>query len=296
MSKRLLLILNPVSGKMMGKKYLSDVIEKFCRAGYAPLVFTTNESGHATRLAMEYGNQVDLVVCMGGDGTFNEVASGLLIAGHKTQMGYIPCGSTNDFANSIGLEKTVPAAADAILNGTPHTYDMGVFDQRYFSYVASFGAFTRTSYSTPQDIKNALGHLAYVLEGGKEIFNIRPWHARIEVDGEIVEEGDYLFGAISNCLTVGGGLLKLDPTTVSLNDGYLELLLVKNPRNPVELNDCVAALVEQRYDSECIRFCKGKSFVLETDAGMDWTLDGEWCAGAEKIRVCTLADAVTLIH
>ena len=296
MSKRLLLILNPVSGKMTGKKHLADVVEKFCRAGYAPLVFTTLESGHATRLAAEHGGEVDLVVCMGGDGTFNEVASGLLSTGHKTPMGYIPCGSTNDFANSIGLKKTVAAATDAILNGTSHPYDIGVFGQRHFSYVASFGAFTRTSYSTPQDIKNALGHLAYVLEGGKEIFNIRPWHARIEVDGETVEEGDYLFGAISNCLTVGGGLLKLDPATVSMSDGYLELLLVKNPRNPVELNDCISALVEQRYDSECIRFCKGKNFVLDTNPEMEWTLDGEWCAGAEKINVSTLENAVTLIH
>ena len=294
MSKNLLLILNPISGKMAGKRYLAEVLEKFCRADYTPLTFVTTGPGHATRLAEQYGGQMDLVVCLGGDGTFNEVVSGLIKGGHTTPVGYIPCGSTNDFASSIGLKKTIPAAVDAILEGEPHVYDIGQFGDRYFSYVASFGIFTRASYATPQDVKNALGHLAYVLEGVKELSNIHPHHVRLEVDGSVLED-DYLFGAVSNCLTVGG-ILALNPERVDLSDGQLELLLVKMPRNPVELSDCIRALVEQKYDSKCITFMSGKKFAITAPPDMEWSLDGEWGPASQQATIRILPGAVTLIH
>ena len=294
MSKNLLLILNPTSGKMAGKRYLVEVLEKFCRADYVPTTFVTTGPGHATRLAEQYGGEMDLVVCLGGDGTFNEVVSGLLKGGHTTPMGYIPCGSTNDFAASIGLKKSVLGAVDDILDGTPHQYDIGRFGERYFSYVASFGIFTRASYATPQDIKNALGHLAYLLEGVKELSNIHPHHVHIEVDDRVME-GDYLFGAISNCLTVGG-ILALNPERVDMSDGQLELLLVKMPRNPIELSDCIRALVEQKYDSDCITFLSGKTFTVTAPPDMEWSLDGEWGPAAEQAVIRILPGAVTLIH
>lgn len=294
MEKRLLLILNPISGKMTGKRHLADVLERFCRGGYIPTVFVTTACGDACRLAATHGGEADLVVCLGGDGTFNEVVTGLLEAGHTTPMGYIPCGSTNDFAAGIGLKKTIPEAADAILEGTPHTYDVGMFGDRYFSYVASFGIFTRASYATPQNVKNALGHLAYVLEGIKELSNIRPWHLRFEVDGQTVE-GDYIFGAVSNATSLGG-VLKMDPAAVDMNDGRLELLLVKMPRNATELSECIRALAEQRYDTDAITFMSGTEFLVTADPTMDWTLDGEWGSGGEKISIRNRRDAITLIH
>lgn len=294
MSKRLLLILNPISGKKVGKRHLSDVVEQFCRADYIPTVFVTTGRGHARTLAATHGGEVDLVVCLGGDGTFNEVVAGLLDGGHTTPVGYIPCGSTNDFAASIGLEKTIPAATAAILGGTPHTYDVGAFGERYFSYVASFGIFSRASYATPQNVKNALGHLAYVLEGVKELSDIRPWHVRFEVDGDVVE-GDYVFGAVSNATSVGG-VLTLDPHTVDMNDGLLELLLVKMPRNLVELSECVRALAEQRYDTDAITFRSGSDFAVTAEPTMEWSLDGEWGSGASTIRIRNLRDAIRLIH
>jgi len=294
MSKRLLLILNPISGKMVGKKHLADVLEQFCRAEYVPTVFVTTGRGDARHLACAHGGGVDLVVCLGGDGTFNEVVTGLLDGGHTTPIGYIPCGSTNDFAAGIGLKKTIPEATTAILEGTPHTYDVGVFGERYFSYVASFGIFTRVSYATPQNVKNALGHLAYVLEGVKELSNIRPWHVRIQVDGQTVE-GDYLFGAVSNSTSLGG-ILKMDPKTVDMNDGLLELLLVKMPRNAVELSECIRALAEQRYDTDAITFMSGSEFTVTADPVMEWTLDGEWGSGGDTICIRNRRDAITLIH
>lgn len=294
MQKRLLLILNPISGKMVGKRYLADVLEQFCRAGYVPTVFVTTRQGEACDIARTHGGAADLVVCLGGDGTFNEMVTGVLDGGHAVPLGYIPCGSTNDFAAGIGLKKTIPAAAAAILEGTPHVYDVGAFGDRYFSYVASFGIFTRASYATPQNVKNALGHLAYVLEGMKELSNIHPWQVRIEVDGQTVE-GEYLFGAVSNATSLGG-VLKMDPDAVDMNDGLLELLLVRMPRTATELSECIRALAEHRYDTDVITFMRGSEFTVTADPAMDWTLDGEWGSGGEIIHIRNRRDAITLLH
>ena len=293
-SKKLLLILNPISGKKVGKRHLANVVEAFCRGDYLPTVCVTTARGDAHRLAYTHGGEADLVVCLGGDGTFNEVVSGMLEAGHTTPLGYIPCGSTNDFAAGIGLHKSIPKATNAILEGTPHTYDVGMFGDRYFSYVASFGAFTRASYATPQNVKNALGHLAYVLEGVKELSHIRAWTVRVEVDGMVVE-GEFLFGAISNSTSLGG-VLKMDPSVVDMNDGLLELLLIRKPRNAIELSECVRALLEHRYDYKNITFITGSEFTITADPTMDWTLDGEMGQGSDKIHIRNCKSAITLIH
>ena len=294
MGKKMLLILNPRSGKMAGKRQLADVVEAFCREGYVPTVFVTTEPGQAAQLSATYGGKMALVVCMGGDGTFNEVVSGLLSAGHTVPIGYIPCGSTNDFAGSIGLKKTIPDATRAILEGEPHTYDVGLFGDRHFSYIASFGAFTHASYATPQDAKNALGHLAYVLEGIKEISKLRPWHVRVELEGQVLED-DYIFGAISNSTSVGG-ILTLSSEAVDMNDGLLELMLIKHPKNLADLNECVVALAEQRYDSPSITFCSASRITVTAEPEMEWSLDGERGAGQEQVEIRNLRDAIRVIH
>ena len=166
--KNLLFIMNPKSGLMQAPKYMAEIIERFSGAGYLTQVLMTTGSGDAKDFAAEYGGEANIVVVSGGDGTLNGAIDGLLSGGHKTPIGYIPAGSTNDFANSIGLPKSIPACVDRIINGTPQNIDIGCFNGRYFSYVASFGAFTSTTYSVPQNIKNILGHSAYVMAGVKE--------------------------------------------------------------------------------------------------------------------------------
>lgn len=292
--KRLLLIMNPYSGMKIGKRHLADILEKFCRAGYVPTVFMTTGPGNGLALAQQYAPQADLVVCVGGDGTFNEVVSGLLRAGAQMPVGYIPCGSTNDFANSIGLKRSLLRATDDILHGTPHRYDIGRFGDRYFSYVASFGAFTRVSYSTPQNVKNALGHLAYVLEGIKDLSSIRPQHVRFACDGQVFED-DYIFGAISNSTSVGG-ILTLDPSAVDMNDGQFELLLIKMPVTAMDLGECILALKQQKYDSPMITFHSTARLTVKADPAMDWTLDGEHEPGHAQVEVYNLHDAIRLIQ
>ncbi len=294
MAKRLLLIMNPTAGQKTGKKHLADILELFCRDGYVPTVMMTCAAGDGYAIAKDHAATHDLVICVGGDGTFNETVSGLLDAGVDIPIGYIPCGSTNDFATGLGLKKRPMAAAKAILTGTPTTYDVGQFNTRYFTYTASFGAFTRVSYTTPQNLKNALGHLAYILEGIRDLSNIHPIPMRIETP-ERVFEGDYIFGTVSNSTSLGG-ILTIDPKAVDMNDGLLELLLIKYPTTVVELNECIRCLQEQKYDSSMLSFHSTEQITVHADPSVDWTLDGEHETGHKTITIKNLHNAIRLVR
>ena len=292
--KKLLLILNPCSGKKKASHALADVVNVFNRGGYDVTVYITAARGDATNVVAQRAPEFDLVVCAGGDGTFNETISGLLAGGHDTPIGYLPAGSTNDFASSLHLSKNLVEAARDIVEGTPRRLDVGRFNDRYFSYVASFGAFTRASYATSQNVKNALGHLAYILSGIKELAYIRSRRLRFTLDDGRVLEDEYIFGAISNSTSVAG-ILTLSEDLVDMNDGVFELLLVRKPENLLELNDCVLALTTQDYHTPMLTFTSARSVEIEAPEDMDWTLDGEREPGSAHCRVENLHDAIGIV-
>ena len=291
--KKLLLILNPFSGQKKANKYLPEIIQMFNEAGYEAAVHVTSGHGDATRAVMRQGADKDLIVCCGGDGTMNETITGILNAGLEVPLGYIPSGTTNDFASSLKLSHNVLQAVQDILLGEPVPYDVGKFGDRYFSYVASFGAFTKSSYIVPQNVKNALGHAAYVLGGISELSQIRNEHLRLEIDGQVVED-DYLFGAICNSTSIGG-VLTLDPKVVDMTDGLMEVLLVRAPRNLTELAECIAAVQAQTYNCAMITFRSAKTVKIHADPGMDWTLDGERQEGQAEVLVENLHRAVRIV-
>ena len=291
--KKNLIVINPCSGKKKANKYLTDIVEIFTNEGYISTVLTTTKSGDAIEYARNYAGEYDLVTAIGGDGTFNEVAAGILEGGHNVPLGYIASGSCNDFANSLNLPMGILAAARNIVEGKPKNLDLGSFNGRKFSYVASFGAFTQTSYSTPQNIKNALGHLAYVLEGATTIASIRPIHMKIEADGEVYED-DYLFGAISNSTSLAG-ILTINPEYVDMNDGLFEMLLVKAPKNILDLPEIIHMLTMQDYNTNTLEFIKAKEFKITTDGETPWSLDGEYQEPCEEIVIETLHDAVEIM-
>lgn len=281
--KKMLFVMNPYSGQRRAAKVLTELITLFNRADYEVQVYMTAGPGDATKEVARVCKEKDLIVCCGGDGTFNETISGLLEVGCDTPVGYIPAGSTNDFANSLKLSTDILTAAEDIIAGEPVAYDAGKFGDRYFSYVASFGAFTKASYATPQSIKNALGHTAYVLEGIQELSRIRKEHIRMEIDGRVVED-DFLFGAICNSTSVGG-VLTLDPDQVNLQDGLLEILLVRAPESLAEIHECILAVQSQKYNCAMITFCSAREIRIQADPEMPWTLDGEREDGHEEVEV-----------
>lgn len=291
--KKLLFILNPIAGMRRASRSFADMTAIFNRAGYEVSAFVTAAGGDAEEAVCRYASQVDRIVCCGGDGTFNETISGLMRCGEKTPLGYIPAGSTNDFANSLHLQTDCLKAAQAIVDGTPYVYDIGIFGTRYFSYVASFGAFTRASYATPQNVKNALGHLAYVLEGISELSQIRPIYMKMQTDNGTVE-GEYLFGAVCNSTSVGG-ILTLDPDQVDMSDGKFEVLLIRAPRELGELTECIQAMRNKRYTGKMMTFFSASDLTVESNAPQVWTLDGERAEQNDAVRICNVHHAITLI-
>ena len=292
--KKLFLVMNPCSGKKRANKVLAEIIDVFNRADYEVTAYMTAARGDATRAAAERAADFDRIVCIGGDGTLNEVIAGLHEVGQQTPIGYIPAGSTNDFANSLGLPKDLLDAARLAATGEPRKLDIGSFNGRCFSYVASFGAFTRTSYATPQGMKNALGHVAYLLAGAKELTSIRSTHMRFVLADGTSFEDDYIFGAISNSPSVAG-LLTLSPDLVDLNDGLFELLLIRKPHSLLELSDCVLALTTQEYHTPMLTMVSTGRVEIDCPSELDWTLDGEYAAGQAHCVVENLHDAIRVI-
>lgn len=289
----LLLILNPAAGTRYARRLLPEIIAMFTNYGYACLTFVTEQRGDATRFVEQYGDRAGKIVCIGGDGTFNETITGLLRAGLRVPVGYIPAGSTNDFANSLHLPSDILEAARNIVEGEPVTLDAGRFRERYFTYVASFGAFTRASYETPQNVKNALGHLAYILEGMKDLPTIRPERVKLVANGETFED-DYLFGAVSNSTSLGG-ILTLPQETVDMNDGMFEIMLVHMPKTAAELNEILTAVTSKQYRCGMIDFIRTSRAEVFASSAMDWSLDGEREKGCEHIVIENVRDALRLL-
>ena len=287
--------MNPCAGQRKARKYLADIIDIFNRAGYMVTTHITEHSGDGEAAVMRYTSEMDVIVCCGGDGTFNETISGVLKSGRDIPIGYIPAGSTNDFAASLRLSSDILQAARDIVDGEITRLDVGSFGGRYFSYVASFGAFTKTSYATPQNMKNALGHTAYILSGIQELSQIKKHHVRLELsDGTIVED-DFIFGAISNSTSVGG-ILTLAEDKVDLCDGRFELLLVRAPKDLAELAECVQALKRQTYDCSMLTFINTDRVKISAPEEMNWTLDGERELGHSYVEAECLHRAVKVLR
>lgn len=293
MAQTLLFIVNPRAGRTRSMAPLFEAVAHFGEEGYLVSVRQTQHPGHATELVEAEGGQFDRVVCFGGDGTLNEVVNGLMRLPVPPPLGYIPGGSTNDFAASLELSADPLQTARRITASPGKPLDVGLYNGRPFVYVASFGAFTRAAYSAPQSIKNDLGHLAYLLEGVKDLSTLRPYRATVAA-GEEVFDGSFLFGAVTNATSVGG-LMKLQKEKVVLDDGLFELLLIPNPTNAVELQALIRSLVLQDFDGAGVIFRHVSAVTVETPEGFPWTLDGEYGSGAEKVEIQNLRQRLTFL-
>lgn len=284
MNLKALIIINPVSGMKKANRFLTDILTKMCMHGYQCTVQTTTPDCNATMIAEQLANGQDLIICIGGDGTLNETIAGCIAANVHVPVGYIPSGSTNDFANNLGLLQHPIAAIEAILDGEVHHIDVGTFNDRPFVYTASFGIFTKASYSAPREMRNSLGYLAYVLEGVKEIGDIQSYQLCIDA-GETVVAGNYIFGGICNSKRIGGGIIHFTDDMVDLNDGKLEVFLVKTPETPAEFMQLVFDLNSGNYNSRFIDFFSATNLRVITNDNIDWTLDGEYQPGTQEINI-----------
>lgn len=291
--RKLLMIVNPRAGRNKSRGPLFDAAAILSQAGYLLSIRQTAAAGDAAEIAAREGGAYDVVVAVGGDGTLNEVISGLMRLEKRPPLGYLPQGSTNDFAASLHVSGKPAVAAEALAAHAPRQLDIGRWNDRSFVYVASFGAFTKSSYSAPQSAKNALGHFAYILEGMKDLDTLRPYRIRLTADGEVLD-GDYLFGAVCNSTSIGG-LMKLDPERVVLDDGKFEMLLIPNPKTALDLQNLVLALLNQQYDREGLVFRHVSSIHLETGETLPWSLDGEYAPSLPVVEIQNCRQALTVL-
>ena len=294
MNKKALVVINPKAGIKKSNRLLTDIVSELQKGEYLVTVYVTRKQGDGNRFVVKNVKNFSLVVAVGGDGTFNEVVAGVIASGTKTNIGYIPSGSTNDFASTLRLPLSPVKAATNIIKGTPKAFDVGVFNGRVFTYVASFGAFTGSSYNAPQEVKNSIGHLAYIFEGVKDIGNIKGFNLDVKTE-EKSFSGRYIFGSISNTTSLGG-LLKINEEIVDLSDGKLELMFIKEPKNIKELNQILSAINLKNYiDCPMIDFCSARSIDIITKDDFNWTIDGEKQNGSPIIEVKNIEKAIKLL-
>ena len=298
--KKAIIILNPVAGKAKAKKALFDMICALGRQGYETLVHITTARADATAVAEKYASEMNLIICCGGDGTLNEVIAGLIKSKKSPKLFYYPCGTTNDFAATLGLPKNPETIIKSVDKRKIFQLDIGkIYDktnnkERHFSYISSFGIFTKSSYSADQSVKNVLGHLAYVLKGMEELGDLgKSYHVKVEHDNGIVE-GDYILCAVTNSTSVGG-VLKLPSDIVKLGDGILEILLIKSPKNIIELKDLIAMLVQNKYDGNKIVFLQTESAKITARDNPAWCTDGEYAGQFSEAEVSCLHKVINII-
>lgn len=293
MANTLLFIVNPRAGRTRSTAPLFDAVAHFCASGYLVDLRLTQAREDATRLARELGGKFDAVVCCGGDGTLNETVTGLMDLPSPPPLGYIPAGSTNDFAASLHLPDQPLEAARVITASGGRPLDVGSFNGRPFIYVASFGAFTRASYNAPQNVKNDLGHLAYILEGVKDLSTLRPYRASVATEEECFD-GEFLFGAVTNATSVGG-LVKLKEDQVCLDDGLFELLLIPNPKSIADLQGLARSLLLQDFTGGGVIFRHVHTLTVQTPEDLPWALDGEFDPGGAQVEIHNLHRRLTFL-
>jgi YegS/Rv2252/BmrU family lipid kinase len=292
MGQKILFIFNPRSGTGAIRNNLVEIVDVMVKAGFNVEIYTTQAKEDATRKIIEDGAGFDRIICSGGDGTLDEAMTGLMRAGLKTPIGYIPAGSTNDFANSLGIPKDMVQAAKIAVGGNLFPCDMGDFNGDTFVYVAAFGIFTEVSYKTSQELKNILGHLAYIIEGAKQLKDIEYYHMLVEHDGEVFKD-EFIYGMITNSVSVGG-FKGMTGDNVKLDDGLFEVTLIKKPHNPIELNEIIASLTNMIADTDMIYSFKTNELRITSRGKVAWTLDGEYGGKHEEVVIRNLRQSVSI--
>lgn len=292
MGKKLLFVYNPKAGKAQIRNKLADILNVFAEAEYEITVAPTRRHGDARRIVENRSRDYELVVCSGGDGTLDEAVTGMIESGFRTPIGYIPAGSTNDFGGSLSLPKNMVRAAEIAVKGRNFPCDIGAFNKDVFVYIAAFGLFTDVSYETAQDVKNVLGHMAYLLEGMKRLSAVRSFPMRVEYEGNIIVD-DFIFGMITNSVSVGG-FKNITGKNVQLDDGVFEVTLIKRPRNPVELNNIMISLLNRDIDTNAMYCFRTSQLILESLEPVAWTLDGENGGSHKKVEIRNICKGIDI--
>ncbi|QHQ63702.1 YegS/Rv2252/BmrU family lipid kinase [Anaerocolumna sedimenticola] len=293
MVKKILFIFNPIAGKLKIKRKLFDIIDLITKNGYQVITYPTQCSGDAINIITKNDENYDFILCSGGDGTLSEVVTGIMNSSNSIPIGYIPTGSTNDFALSLKLSRNILRATQIILNGYLMPIDIGKFNSKYFVYVAAFGAFTDVPYRTPQKYKNIVGYLAYLLESIKRISDLKTKHIQLKYDEKVIED-DFIIGLITNSLFIGG-FKNIYNENVGLSDGMFEVLLIKMPNNIFEFQAILSSLINVEINENYMYYFQTSNLIINSDK-MEWTLDGEYGGTYDHVKINNINNAVQIFY
>ena len=293
MCKKMLFVYNPTSGKEQIRNKLSDIIQIFCNADFEVTIFATGGKDDATKIVASKGSEYDYVVCSGGDGTMNEVAAGMMQLSKRPICGYIPAGTVNDFASTLKIPKIMKNAAKLVVSGSIFNCDIGMFNDRYFTYIAGFGAFTEVSYQTPQEWKNTLGKLAYFIEALKHFSEIKPHHMKIRYDEGMIED-NFILGLISNSVSISG-YQAYSKKSIKMDDGKFEVLLIRHISNPLDLQATLNALLTKQLEADTICCFETGEMEMISDDAIQWTLDGEDGGSCSEVKMKNFKQALPIV-
>ncbi len=292
--KNISLIINPKAGHLISQQRGNRIAELLQKHSCNVRLFYTERRGHAMQIVADNAKKTDIFICCGGDGTLNETVNGVMEHAPNTPIGYIPSGTTNDFASTMKLSKNLDRAVSVITSGCLFQTDIGRIKEsgRYFSYIASFGAFTSVSYQTPQETKNVFGHAAYIFDGIKSLKDIKGHRVTVYTDDGVID-GDFVFGSITNSMSVGG-VMSFKKNDVCLDDGKLEVLLISMPENPQQLSDIMFQLLNQKHDGKTVRLMHSSHIRMVFDAPTSFTADGEFAGEYVDISVDNVQKALKI--
>ncbi|MCI8635708.1 MAG: YegS/Rv2252/BmrU family lipid kinase [Eubacterium sp.] len=291
--KKLLFIFNPQAGKAQIKSRLLQILDIMVQESYEVTIYPTRGREDALNIVQERAKDFELIVCSGGDGTLDEAVSGIMRSGQHIPLGYIPAGSTNDFANSLKIPRDMIKAAQIAVCGRKFACDVGAFNEKYFIYVAAFGIFTEVSYRTRQEWKNILGHAAYILEGVKSLPEITSYYMRVEYDDVVIED-EFIYGMITNSNSVGG-FKNMTGKNILLDDGKFEVTLIRCPKNFAELNEILASLTNLIDNTDLIYSTKSDHVKILSEEEISWTLDGEFGGKVREVDICNIHQALEIM-
>lgn len=291
--RRMLFIYNPHSGKGLIKEHLADILNVFCASGYLVEVHPTQKRLDAREYIEKYGFLYDRIVCSGGDGTLNEVITGIMQLKERPLLGYIPAGSTNDFSIGMKIPKKMVEAAEIALKGLPVSVDIGGFNKRNFIYIAAFGVFTDVSYMTPQEMKNIMGHSAYILEAVTNLSTIRAYRMKVTIDGKTIED-EFIYGMVTNAVSVGG-FKGITGRSIVLDDGLFEVTLIKKIKNPLDISDLIGGIIGLEVKSDCILSFKTSKVTFESEDKIPWVIDGEYGGSPKKVAIKNYPKAIDIM-
>lgn len=296
MSIRVLVIINPASGRGNITEYIDEIRKNLEEKDMEVNLKITKKEYNANHIVKDNINESDLILVCGGDGTFNETISALMELNiSDMSIAYIPTGTTNDLAKSLNMPEKDISITKKLLESKARRLDVGQFNEnKYFCYIAAFGVVTDVAYKTSHKAKNKYGKFAYYIRALFELIKIPTYKTKITFDEEELE-GEFVYGGISNSESIAG-FKWFDKEDVDLSDGKFEALFIRKPKKLSGYFRLISDFRNKDYMSNRdFVYFKANKITVTTAQKVDWTIDGEFAGNMNFANIENKNKAIELV-